>query len=431
MPVAPAPKRWLFRIAALAGTVVALELSAYVAHLVLYKAPFSYARIHDEQRAIAGVKDTYAGALAPPPLPFTARKEAVHPYLGYVWDSPGRRPIFDPDGFHTLGFAPQETRLRRERDPRHPQIAILGGSLAENFAGGEGGKALAAALGRSGRFSGTDVEIANLALAGYKQPQQLMALAYVIARGALFDAVVEIDGFNEIVLPQAENVPKGVAPDFPRSWYFRAGALDHDVRIAIGELSYLRERRRWWAQTFLDPPLSWSILGNLVWRRYDGRIQVELTAVERRLMAARNRPISFVKSGPFHPPGSDAALMDEMVRLWAQCSREMHALCVAQGTPYHHFLQPNQYVPGSKPMGPSEIDLAVRRGSLWERQVLAGYPLLQRSGAELARDGIAFHDATAVFASTPEPVYSDDCCHIDEHGSTLLAKAITAAIAGP
>src|SRR5436309_3415270 len=44
---------------------------------------------------------------------------------------------------------------------------------------------------------GKDIVMINLAQGGYKEPQQLLALGYVIALGQPLDLVINMDGFNE------------------------------------------------------------------------------------------------------------------------------------------------------------------------------------------------------------------------------------------
>ena len=61
----------------------------------------------------------------------------------------------------------------------------------------------------------------------------LEAMAWELARGNRCDAVVVLDGFNELVLSKLENADHGVNPFYPRGWRLRA--LDVAV-AAIGEL---------------------------------------------------------------------------------------------------------------------------------------------------------------------------------------------------
>jgi len=106
----------------------------------------------------------------------------------------------------------------------------------------------------------------------------------------------------------------------------------------------------------------------------------------------------------------------------------MRALCEANRVRFHHVLQPNQYVPGSKAFAPGERELAWRPGKPMRPHVEKGYPLLRDAGRELREAGVRFHDLTQVFAEVSDPVYIDDCCHFGQRGTELLADAIGQAI---
>ena len=48
------------------------------------------------------------------------------------------------------------------------------------------------------RFANQEIVLLNTAVGGYKQPQPLMVVSYLLALGAHFDAVINIDGFNDV-----------------------------------------------------------------------------------------------------------------------------------------------------------------------------------------------------------------------------------------
>ena len=88
-------------------------------------------------------------------------------------------------------------------------------------------------------------------LGGYKQPQQLLTLAYYISLGAEFDTVINIDGFNEVALPPIHNIPKNIYPFYPVGHYLRTSDL-----IDTGMLDLLIQdrnidvTRKGWAKIF-------------------------------------------------------------------------------------------------------------------------------------------------------------------------------------
>ena len=62
----------------------------------------------------------------------------------------------------------------------------------------------------------------NLALFGYKQPQQLTTLAYLMSIGGQFDLVLNIDGFNEVAASTSWRTPATTSIQRSRE----AGTLD-------------------------------------------------------------------------------------------------------------------------------------------------------------------------------------------------------------
>jgi hypothetical protein len=117
-----------------------------------------------------------------------------------------------------------------------------------------------------------------------------------------------------------------------------------------------------------------------------------------------------------------------MAALWRRSSIALHGLCKAHGIPYVHCLQPNQYVPGSKPIGEAEAAVAFAPGDDGPRAaVVAGYPLLLQEAPALRAAGVPFHDLTGIFRDHPEPLYADNCCHFDRTGNQVLAEHVAAA----
>ena len=84
--------------------------------------------------------------------------------------------------------------------------------------------------------------VVNLGFAGYKQPQQLLALAYFLSLGAEYDLMINLDGYNDIVLPFTDNYNVGVNPFFPRNWNLRISRQPSKKILAvIGKVRYLRD----------------------------------------------------------------------------------------------------------------------------------------------------------------------------------------------
>jgi hypothetical protein len=117
-------------------------------------------------------------------------------------------------------------------------------------------------------------------------------------------------------------------------------------------------------------------------------------------------------------------MYEELASIWRRCSEQLDRLCRADGIVYVHFLQPNQYVPGTKPMGAAEERRAWLASHPYRRGVEEGYPRLISAGRMLVAEGVDFHDLTQLFAGTREPRYVDTCCHLNRAGNAALAHAV-------
>jgi hypothetical protein len=307
-------------------------------------------------------------------------------------------------------------------------VGIFGGSFAFYFSV-YGLPDLVEGLRAAPELRGKRISVVRVALGVYKQPQQLLALSYLLALGAHFDVVIDLDGFNEVALPASDNVPKGIFPFFPRIWSTRVAEVpDHAERAAMLRILDLREQRREWAELFHGPPLSWSPAANLLWWARDYRFGARMLRAQVELSRVKSQPDSYEASGPRRQYAGESELFEDLAALWFNTSLEMQRLCAGYGIRYWHFLQPNQYVAGSKPMGESERAVALGPPQQYRHAVELGYPLLRRRGAELVAEGVRFHDLTEVYRDHPEPVYEDSCCHVNERGYAIVAQAIASRI---
>src|SRR5262249_54860785 len=145
---------------------------------------------------------------------------------------------------------------------------------------------------------------------------------------------------------------------------------------------------------------------------------------EQELARLQASPQSFLARGPAFHDRRRPEVCRLLAEHWARCSTLMFDLCRARGIPYFHFLQPNQYLPGAKPMGRQERLIAVDPEHPYKSRVEDGSPLLIERGRALVREGVPFHDLTGLFRGPPEPLYADSCCHYNLEGNRLLAEAI-------
>lgn len=346
--------------------------------------------------------------------------EAVHPYLGFLPVERRLQRVEDGVLLNTDAFYAPDSPIY-QREPDRIVVGIAGGSVAVFFAR-EGRHALAEALAANPRFAGKRFDFVVLAFGGYKQPQQLMELNWLLCLGGHLDLLVELDGFNEIALHSSQNATQGVFPAYPRDWLLRTGADAASVPV-LGELAYLASRRRDAAARALESPWRRSWTYRFAWKLRDRALWDAVRRAEAELRAE-----SLSDDPSRVGPKYEGDPLDLLVRVWRESSLQMDRLCRANGIEYVHFLQPNQYVKGSKPLSEEEREVAYEPDHPYAEEVPAGYARLVPGCAELRAQGVHCYDLTEVFAEVEDTLYVDECCHVNELGNLLLARAIADAI---
>ena len=341
--------------------------------------------------------------------------EILHPYLGFVQRRTGDKSRIDSFGFPV-----------NLEDPIHESsasglvIGIFGGSFAQGIATHH--ERMAEAVAKANR----DPVIVNTAMGGYKQPQQLLALCYLLTLDAHFDAVVNIDGFNEVALPPVENTPKDVFPFYPRNWYFRSLSVPgENLQLLLGETQYLRRIRSDWSSIMNRRYLLRSFCWFAVWKSRERELSSRINRLQLAMMELETgRSDDPSVSGPVFKKCTLPVLAEALAAHWANCSRLMDDICRANGIRYYHYLQPNQYVPDTRNLTPMEMKKAFDPDHPYRQGVLDGYPHLIRFGKNLAASGMVFTDLTKVYSDVSEEVYRDTCCHPGPEGYELIGAII-------
>jgi len=408
-------KKIWFSAAALLLTLPVIELICWLAIQFLERD--TEVTLHSQQEGLArgggGASDN-AG-------------ESIHPYLGWVLNPQVNRGC-DFRGRHvpvnSLGFLDEEHGIPKRRADKLI-VGVSGGSVAWQMSVA-GEKVLRETLSRDPRFRGREIQLVRLAMSGYKQPQQLMQFGFLLALGAEFDVVVNIDGYNELALAICENNLLGVFEAYPRMWHARLqDVVDPRVQSLSYRLLQIRATRQQLAADQLQSPLKWSSTLNFIWYCRNRRLEQQLVDLGEEHMRWKNsNGIGFARSGPAQPTPGETGAYDEAVAVWKNCSRQMHRLCRGNGIAYVHCLQPNQYFPGSKPMREAERAAALIDGQQYGAAIAKGYPLLISQGVSLRNEGVAVHDLTMLFSKIEDQIYADAYCHYNQQGNELLAEAV-------
>ena len=156
----------------------------------------------------------------------------VHPYVGYV-EEPRADSGFAPYRggpavpVSEYGYIDDKLPFRLEGPAGSSSGSWVDRSRVTSPSTGPG--VSEAELAKDSRFAGKELVFVNLALGGYKQPQQLMTLAYLLSLGAEFDVILNIDGFNEVARRRrSRSGSNSQFPAFPRSWRTRIASQRHE-----------------------------------------------------------------------------------------------------------------------------------------------------------------------------------------------------------
>jgi hypothetical protein len=410
----------------LAFNVIALELMAFIIYTVRFDEGFSYRRISDEQRGTATSGAAPTEAAGQPSRHAVA--DALHPYLGYVYNPEFWNATADRRSRHAFpvsdyGFVDDKSPIQRPATDR-VVVGVFGGSVAMALAA-DGLEALFGELGKHARYTGKTFVTVRVPLGSHKQPQQLMALAYILSLGGHFDIVINLDGFNEVALPLSENLRKGSNPFFPLNWQMRVDQVS-DVALLrlIGTKVVAETERRSWAATFVALPLRYSVVAGLVWQLQDNRLALRIhqAAFDIQEFESESTQMSYEAKGPAFEPSDKHTMYARLAKMWRDSSLQMSRLSAANDTEYFHFLQPNQYVTGSKIMGEEERSVSFNPRHIYRPGVQDGYPHLIEAGNDLRERGVAFHDLSMIFRELERPLYVDTCCHLSEEGMALIGK---------
>ncbi len=102
----------------------------------------------------------------------------------------------------------------------------------------------------------------------------------------------------------------------------------------------------------------------------------------------------------------------------------MYQICQARGIRYLHFLQPNQYHKGSKPLSEAELKEYFVQDQTYGSAVARGYPAMIVEGRKLREAGVEFNDLTQLFSQDSGTIYCDYFCHYNQRGNDLLATTV-------
>ncbi len=413
--------------------LLAAEAGSWITLSLLERKIVTYGGMDTEKASIAGTRPAAASATGAINLN-AADREVFHPYFGVglrTGDRKNPRP-YGEEQLADYGFEQDAGPLLKKRDPRRFVINITGGSVARGFLDWGGDDVLRKELSKLPELKDKEIVFSSTAFYGHKEPQQLLAIEYVMSLGATFDMIVSLDGFNEVTMGKIYNLDYGASPFYPYGWFGRLWQANADPELTLlragGEL--LARQRSALAAAFARSLPGRLMTGNLLWKILDTRAagELEKTGRELTLYKPGDRLRALIDPGPLPDYRSADDLVADAASVWENATRQLGLLSRANGIAYLSALQPNQYA-GAHAMTKAEKSLAWDEQSPFRPYVDHGYPLLREAGKRLRAEGIAFADLSDAFDGIHTAVYTDNCCHFNApEPNAVLAKRLAKEI---
>lgn len=348
--------------------------------------------------------------------------ETVHPYFGYVFqcaNSESKNSVHCPYGFST------SEDILRYTDSKNFNIVFLSGSVCNNVFR-EASSEIRAFFRQ---YTNKQINLFFLGAGAYKQPQQVWVLSYLLLLGAQIDAVVLIDGYNELVVPWY-NYRSNVDYSYPYAWRERLHTTSQSINeTALGYIFILRDIREGSARLFFRY-LRFSRLFSALGTAADILIDKVIVHLSTQHLYSRATEAGYI--GEANPPDVKSVI-EKSCTLWARSALMINAICSSRDILFVHALQPNQYVHGKKELTYTEKKVALSEypytqkfredkslNAIW---IPEGYKQMIQLGRQLAQKYI-FIDATDVFNDVKYDIYVDTCCHVNRTGSILIWKCI-------
>lgn len=346
-------------------------------------------------------------------------KSIIHPYLGFV-----KNPNIDKN-VNSDGFYRNDNSIPK-RSPEKIIIGILGGSFTTQM-NRSSLNTLTDTLQKSSKFQTKKIEIIPLAISAWKQPQQSQALNYFLNLGYEFDYIINLDGFNEVGISYEQNFIYSLRPELPVNWsYLSTNNSNPKIQKLISNIKFSTQKIIQTNQIINTPIIQNSLIGLSTTSLIKKHFYSQVVKDNQSLLEIIDSQNSINNTKYL----DEKDFFQKQANLWAQSSIVMSKTSKANDITYFHFLQPNQYVPNSKPLSKEEQSLAysIETNNGYFHPVTQGYPFLIEKGKYLVSQNVNFTDLTQIFNNSHETYYSDTCCHLNKAGYDIVAQKIAETI---
>lgn len=363
----------------------------------------------------------------------------LHPYLGFVYDQQvTKNLLFSQVSYKANNFgimSPYQYPYKKTGDDQFI-VGVFGGSVAM-FAGFYEleNHVLADALKRLPALQNKQIVVLPFALGAHKQPQQLIALNYLLSLGQEFDMVINIDGFNETALANLNN-KSSLAVSMPNVEILGPMVQLANKNLSLSDLALsleilkmraeLRER-----EAAIDK-CRIAVCYSFQWlqlRRTSSEYQKKLEAFNA-ISQNEHGGESLVHLNKTDKPLDDGEEYRQIADVWANSTIAMSQLLSQKHIPYFEVIQPNQYYATARKFSDEERSIAVDPSNRYAEGVSKGYPGLLARVGDLQKAGVNVINAVNAFDSSPEIVYEDTCCHYNRVGNQLFANFLAGQVVG-
>lgn len=421
-------------------TLFVLELMIFITSNSIFKDKILSKKDYiDEIQRIEGFIFSTEASIASGKPPCENEQVSQHPFLGYV----PRPDIEQPCGpgfpsfmcvsksarpINSLGLYENEFSL--EPDVNTIRIGIIGGSVA-NLLMQSSKHQIESEIRNSGIFPGKKLELLNLAIPGFKQPQQTNLILLLMGMGYKFDAILEISGLNEVYLSRHYNIQTGASYSYPFVYHWTANfpmATSAELQSLLPE-SWNHNKRKLKRVLSLAPDgiLSNSRLVRLV---FGSRLKSRFNSLASDVSDIMKSKVSkdslhkFVYGTELNKKCSTQFCTKERADLWEKSVRSANVILSENNTKYFIMLQPNHYV-----AKPDEIGLGDREMMSdqfgWDDSDTEAWNTMRKSLFNLSTRGIKTSDLSKPYIfSGNSQVLLDSCCHLNQNGYDILAKNV-------
>ena len=264
------------------------------------------------------------------------------------------------------------------------------------------------------------IRVFNASTFGSKQPSGLFSYQALEMLGYDFDAVIDFSGFNEIALSLVENYKLQINPIYPRqaAQHYVGGAK----KITQNRLAFFLENLLW-----MHPMHQY--LSN---KNFYVFLKIYFTEKQSRLLASQRLGMNF------HLPKSQKDAFDQTMKIWGKSVSNIHTLTKEKNIPYLLVIQPNQYLSDSKIFSTKEKDSYIIKSenelSYYKLFGLASFAqeiglVIEKYYGTFTKENFNIPsqnilDLRYVFKNTPETMYRDKCCHLNQKGMEIISKEI-------